>query len=429
MDNERPIEKLLRHYAKKRRGDAGEPLAMHPATRRLLQGEVARQFARPRAAGFSLAGFLARWRPGVVYALCALALVAVSVPLLIPVFRKAEPGFDLARAVPAETSADEKLSASRPLTAPVAEADTAQAATGVPASEVKGQATLTDQAKDKLMREPLEKENSQPTTVRSFRTVTSSAEESAAPPAPQLAIRNEPQPTAAVPAPIAPAPASREAKRAALPATAASAPAAPESAAFYERYGLARTAATTLVQKFSQTVATGASVRPADSRAAASPILQSFQLEQVGRQVRVIDSDGSTYTGALTLPGADLSYKTRTDVQEKSVRKTEEATVGRMEATPVEFQFQAGQNYSFRVAGTNRTLRQPVVFSGDLTILTNAQSAGQVGLAQLPVDRSQNQLVPPALSQLPFLLNSSISGKLQLGTNRELQINALPVPP
>ena len=91
MDNERPIERLLRDYAKKRRADGGKSLEMHPATRRLLQGEVARQFPRTHRGGFSLSGFFARWKPGLVYALCALALVAVSVPLMLSTFRTAGP--------------------------------------------------------------------------------------------------------------------------------------------------------------------------------------------------------------------------------------------------------------------------------------------------------------------------------------------------
>ena len=45
---ERPIEKLLRAAAKKRRDEAGAPFELHPADRRLLQGEVARKFAKPQ---------------------------------------------------------------------------------------------------------------------------------------------------------------------------------------------------------------------------------------------------------------------------------------------------------------------------------------------------------------------------------------------
>src|SRR5260221_4983998 len=38
----RKMDELLKSYAKKRRADAGAPLELHPATRRMLQSEVAR---------------------------------------------------------------------------------------------------------------------------------------------------------------------------------------------------------------------------------------------------------------------------------------------------------------------------------------------------------------------------------------------------
>ena len=47
MEPERKIEKLLRAYARKRRAQAGDPLKLHPATRRLLQGEAARNAPKP----------------------------------------------------------------------------------------------------------------------------------------------------------------------------------------------------------------------------------------------------------------------------------------------------------------------------------------------------------------------------------------------
>ncbi len=47
MESERKIEKMLRAYAKKRRGQASDHLKLHPAMRRMLQGEVARRAARP----------------------------------------------------------------------------------------------------------------------------------------------------------------------------------------------------------------------------------------------------------------------------------------------------------------------------------------------------------------------------------------------
>ena len=47
MEPERKIEKWLLAFAKKRRDQAGAGLELHPATRRLLQGEVRRQFGSP----------------------------------------------------------------------------------------------------------------------------------------------------------------------------------------------------------------------------------------------------------------------------------------------------------------------------------------------------------------------------------------------
>ena len=46
MDQERPIEKLLRDYARKRGHEFSGPRAMHPAARRLLKEAVARRFRR-----------------------------------------------------------------------------------------------------------------------------------------------------------------------------------------------------------------------------------------------------------------------------------------------------------------------------------------------------------------------------------------------
>ena len=79
MNDDRPIEKLLRRYGKKRRDDAGTPLELHPATRRLLQGEVARQFRKdpPGATPFSFAQIWQSWRLQLAWAVPLLVMVAV----------------------------------------------------------------------------------------------------------------------------------------------------------------------------------------------------------------------------------------------------------------------------------------------------------------------------------------------------------------
>jgi hypothetical protein len=81
---ERPIEKLLRAAAKKRRDEAGAPLELHPATRRLLQGEAARKFARAQGASRSLLQGLSQLWPRFAWGVGMLAVLAVAVWLLVP---------------------------------------------------------------------------------------------------------------------------------------------------------------------------------------------------------------------------------------------------------------------------------------------------------------------------------------------------------
>src|ERR1051326_3776288 len=81
MESERPIEKILREAAKRRLPTP--PFELHPATKRLLSGEVRRFFAKPGAApearhGFSF--FLSRL--GWVFAV--FAGVAMAAFLMLP---------------------------------------------------------------------------------------------------------------------------------------------------------------------------------------------------------------------------------------------------------------------------------------------------------------------------------------------------------
>ena len=84
MEPERHIEKLLRGYAKKRREESGAPLELHPATRRLLQGEVARRASRKRADSFFPA-LIAGLRRRAVLVSCFAVLVLIGTSLLMPV--------------------------------------------------------------------------------------------------------------------------------------------------------------------------------------------------------------------------------------------------------------------------------------------------------------------------------------------------------
>src|SRR5664280_1818889 len=82
---ERPIEKLLRAAAKKRRDEAGARLELHPATRRLLQGEVGRTYAKPTRATRSFIVLLGQLWPRVAGGAAIFALLVLAGYMLLPV--------------------------------------------------------------------------------------------------------------------------------------------------------------------------------------------------------------------------------------------------------------------------------------------------------------------------------------------------------
>src|SRR5262245_51183379 len=87
MDAERPIEKLLRTTAQKRAEDAGEPLSPHPATRRMLQSEVASVYGRspnPDEPSRSTAWSLSRLWPGLGWSFALLVGLALAGSLMLP---------------------------------------------------------------------------------------------------------------------------------------------------------------------------------------------------------------------------------------------------------------------------------------------------------------------------------------------------------
>src|SRR4051812_16601691 len=81
---ERPIESLLRRYARKRRERAGEPWTVHPVTRRLLQQEVGRQFPKKRSFGSALGKMLRpEWLKPLIAVAGAAAVIIVGLILSV----------------------------------------------------------------------------------------------------------------------------------------------------------------------------------------------------------------------------------------------------------------------------------------------------------------------------------------------------------
>lgn len=87
-------------------------------------------------------------------------------------------------------------------------------------------------------------------------------------------------------------------------------------------------------------------------------VLTQFEVRQLGSNVRIVDADGSIYEGPAqaAVELGRSSAPQRSTVSAVSAQGTALQT-GAMAPT-------ADQPFSFRVIGTNRTLNQPVIFTG-----------------------------------------------------------------
>ncbi|MBE0541083.1 MAG: hypothetical protein IH623_06840 [Verrucomicrobia bacterium] len=428
MENERPIEKLLRRCAKRRGEETGAPLELHPANRQVLQGEVARQYPAKSAATGGRPGALG-WKnlwPRLVWALPVLMVLTLGVWTLVQQ-QKPQPGAaELAKADSQPPAPSRENPATR--------SEAAEAA--LPVHRAAATPTLAEPPL-KLEQDNLMVERSRPLT-----TVAPTRGAGPPPPAFQTApladrsIGSEPPTPVAAPsrslgvARSDPAPENyaRSTAPQAMPPPPASSPTAPaptRTTPAVDRYGISASAPATLSQRFVQTPVEPAARSLAGSAPVRPQVLASFRVEQDGSQLRVVDSDGSTYIGSIELPPIDRSAATAQTRKEAA----EPATQGQFAVTQADDEAKRGlplnQAFNFRVTGTNRTLQQPVVFAGNILMPTNVISIQQASPAAGVAGGQSTQMQ----QLLPMPANSTISGRLQLGKNPETQINAVPALP
>lgn len=112
-------------------------------------------------------------------------------------------------------------------------------------------------------------------------------------------------------------------------------------------------------QHFSQQSA-GQSFRNTAQVSRAADVLNTFQVQQQGSDIRVVDADGSTYTGKIEQPAKnaelDLRMTARRGVANQTQRYSAKS-VGENESA-------AAQSY-FRATGYNMSLKKTVVFEGN----------------------------------------------------------------
>jgi hypothetical protein len=484
MNDERPIEKLLRRYAKKRRDDAGAPVELHPATRRMLQGEVARQFPRRTAAegeATTFAQVLKLWRRQLIWALPVLIVLGVGVWMLVGPNEKSGSEFDLAKntSAPAEIivgSSFKALERTIPATpAPATSLENQPAlayakggsahdgleSTGVPAESHEGKfgvamdrdasrrnhggATIvkgspgildkeTGRATENYFAEvsPSDESRNQPTvakralggnagSVSDEKTQTMGVALSSSVKADSLGDFQSVRKDYV------------SADDGRLARTSANKPAgsAPDASARFFRQE-ARGGRQNNIQANSQAFANRAPASSYGKTAKSGdivPVLANFQVEQAGNQLRVIDGDGSTYLGEVESQATAQSVIVASEIkgaERLKLKPEDKLAAGRLGVTPLPDQ-ENRQNFAYRVAGTNRTLNRQVVFAWNFVPLTNELAAAQVKASGRGGNVLQNNL--PA-QQFPLLLNNSfINGRAQLSGAKDIEINAVPVTP
>jgi len=440
MEPERKIEKLLRAYAQKRRADSGDPLKLHPATRNLLHGEVARRTPKPPEEDSSLTIwklFCQQWAPLLGFALVIFFGVTLLLPALSSAKRKAQ-NFNAVTnlkqiGIAAQLAAEDnngKLPASldaltngfltgKVLTDPVSGKQFVYVAGGEIEDNLQSNAVLAYSPADESRRAVLFADGRVEYVNRTrFSELTNRGLSQIAflgnVEARQLQEKSDGGATFAASLTLAP----QNVVQSKL-----------TSGQFYNQAEanaaqLPRGGSSQYVRK--DLVGLQNLFRNTSASAKTAPVLASFQLQQNGNTIRVVDQDGSVYNGFLQPPSAAVQ---NTPAPGKVNPVTAAPTLDKFANVNGNEQ-QTAQNYFFRVTGTNLTLKQNVVFIGSLLVISNAAQilaptvAGNFGGGGVN-NRSQENLADQP-QQLPWS-NSRIAGTAVIDDKNQIEINAAPV--
>ena len=472
---ERPIEERLRAYAKKRRHEAGDPLQLHPATRRLLQGEVARQFAKQERLPRSLLPQFKQFWPRLTSAFAILALLALAAWLFLPGRVKQE--MTLAKSERSPGAVLDELKSSPAARPPIVatEADRRaddsklnreirpQSQLGLEAGQAQTEKerllTLSDTITAAGSRSKSATSPDQPSaSTRSVGVLGGAVASSrlddgaqsfgvnrdraASAHGPAAALQPSTPGQNIVAETAKPVPSDHEfngkpdnsprgelAYKSLTVAPTAPAPAVSgkDTVAFFGDLQKNKDSST---QRFNRTGLRSEAARLLSEPLAAKLVLASFQLERTGREVRIVDADGSVYAGYVQAPVSAPPLTVSAGEKKPADKALEEAEKKQEQKAADGSQSQPLLNYGFRVAGTNRTLNEQVVFTGSVFAstsetlfkqITNGLTSGSAQSTALPSD--------PALLPTVRSPNSRISGRASIGGRSEIEVNASPVSP
>jgi hypothetical protein len=171
-------------------------------------------------------------------------------------------------------------------------------------------------------------------------------------------------------------------------------------------------------------------------------ILSSFEVEQTGAALRVIDADGSVYEGNFVAAGATPESKggINSGIREqsksgsgdqKTVKKESVSQNRALKENTVLLRKSADestnwQNVAFRAVGTNRSLNKMVVFNGNFLLNSAAASNSNFGVQNQPSSKNDSFRGDPNSFDL---LRAPISGNVVVGGSNPIQLDAKPVSP
>jgi hypothetical protein len=131
-------------------------------------------------------------------------------------------------------------------------------------------------------------------------------------------------------------------------------------------------------QQISQTSANQAYRRDAKLQQAAN-VLNNFQVEQDGRQIRVVDADGSTYTGKIERLAQNDARNLLKEKQNYAAPSSRAAV-----AKPARDADQSASNeFYFHATGYSGSLKKSLVFEGNYIVTPSPQqNAPDVGTSK-----------------------------------------------
>jgi hypothetical protein len=139
-------------------------------------------------------------------------------------------------------------------------------------------------------------------------------------------------------------------------------------------------------QQFSQQSAVQSFRNNAQQVSRAAKVLNTFQVQQEGNEIRVVDADGSTYTGKIEQRPKSAELDSRLAARHGAAKRTLRYAA---KAAPV-IESAASQS-SFRATGYNVSLKKTLVFEGNYALPLQQQpgKASKEDRAESSTDRAR----------------------------------------